>query len=112
LASTFNGRVANNGNFEYKSTTIMFGQDSSPTFITFLEWSVRNLHTTAGAKGMQSEMFSFGASVPVVMSEHKDENGKLIPNIQYERIGISASRVGLIESVPTLIGTLNLPGTS
>ncbi|MBK8302080.1 MAG: hypothetical protein IPK98_01180 [Chloracidobacterium sp.] len=39
LASTFLGRISNTGNFEYKSTSNIFGQESSGATQSFIEWS-------------------------------------------------------------------------
>ena len=68
--------------------------------------------TTNGRTGFQADSFRFGARVPVVMSGPADASGKSLPIYNYEPIGIALSRVGLTDGSPTLIGTLNLPGTS
>lgn len=115
LASTFLGRISNTGTFEYKSTSNIFGQESSAATQSFIEWSAFNFRSMPNAKGQsgfQAQAFRFGARVPVLMSNPKDESGKSFPVYNYEQIGLTLSKVGLSENIPTLIGTLNLPGTS
>lgn len=116
LASTFLGRVSNNGHFEYKSLSNIFGQEVELRSQSFLEWSLLNLKslpTAKGGQGFQAQAFRFGAKVPVnTGSTHKDESGKSIAVVNYESIGLSLNRVGLAENTPTLIGTLNLPGAN
>ena len=112
LATTFLGRISNNGNFEYKSVTNIFGQESTSTSQTFLEWSMASFRTgptAKGAPGFQAQAFRFGARVPVMVGA-REENGKMSPIINYESIGLGLGRIGFAENVPTLIGTLNLPG--
>ena len=115
LASTFLGRISNTGNFEYKSTSNIFGQESSSATQSFIEWSAldfRTMPNAAGQTAFQTRSFRFGARVPVLMTERKDEAGKVLPIYNYEQIGLNLSKVGLAQNTPTLIGTLNLPGTS
>ena len=115
LAGTFLGRITNAGSFEYKSLTNIFGQESTGAPQTFLDWSVGNLRNGPNAKGTQSfqaQSFRFGARVPVTTASFKDESGKMNPVINYESIGLSVGKLGLPENVPTLIGTLNLPGAN
>lgn len=115
LASTFLGRISNTGNFEYKSTSNIFGQESSGATQSFIEWSAiqfRAMPNAAGQTGFQTQSFRFGARVPVLIAERKDEGGKVQPVFNYEQIGLNLSKVGLSQNTPTLIGTLNLPGTS
>jgi hypothetical protein len=115
LAGTFIGRVANTGNFDYKSTSNIFGQEVPGQTQSFLEWSVSNLKTLPTAKGgngFQAQAFRFGVRVPVLMNTAKDDSGKVAPYYNYESIGLGLSKVGLSDNTPTLIGTLNLPGTN
>ena len=116
VASTFLGRLSNGGNFEYKSLSNIFGQENEVRSQTFLDWSLvrlKNLPTVKGGQGYQAEAFRFGARVPVVTGASvKDENGKQINVVNYESIGLNLGRVGIADSTPTLIGTLNLPGSS
>ncbi len=115
LASTFLGRVANNGTFTYKSTSNIFGQETDHRSQTFLEWSVsslRGMPTAKGGNGFQSAAFVFGARVPVVTGTVEDKNGKSMPVTNFEQIGLTLNKIGVAESVPTLIGTLNLPGAN
>jgi hypothetical protein len=108
LASTFFGRIASNGNFDYNSVASIEGKDVSSSVPTFLDWSLRDLHPAAGSKGLQAASFRFGARVPVVVGDSsKGQQG-----VNYENLGVGLNRVGLNENTPTLIGTLHLPGTS
>ncbi len=113
LAGTFLGRVTNTGNFDYKSTTNIFGQESAEkSRPTFLDWSLINLRngpTSTGQKGFQAQMFRLGARVPITVSTIAD-GGKTNSVVNYESIGLTLAKVGLVENLPTLIGTLNLPG--
>ncbi len=112
LAGTFLGRVTNAGNFEYKSTTNIFGQESEKTRPTFLDWSLIDLRrgpTASGQRGFQAQVFRLGARVPVTVSMIA-ESGKSNSVVNYESIGLTLAKVGLAENSPTLIGTLNLPG--
>ena len=113
LAGTFLGRISNSGNFEYKSTTNVLGQESEKTRPTFLDWSLmdlRNGPTASGKRGFQARAFRIGARVPVTLSTISD-GGKTQPVVNYESIGLNLQTVGIADNTPTLIGTLNLPGT-
>lgn len=116
VASTFLGRLSNSGNFEYKSLSNIFGQETELRSQSFLEWSLislRNLPTAKGGQGFQAQAFRFGARVPVnTGASVKDENGKSVAVVNYESIGLNLGKVGLVENTPTLIGTLNLPGAN
>lgn len=115
VAGTFIGRISNSGNYEYKSVSNIFGQESEPkTMIpTFLEWSVNNFRsgqTVKGETGFQAQSLRFGARVPVAVSGLREDTGKAVSTVNYESVGLNLGRVGLAENSPTLIGTLNLPG--
>lgn len=113
LAGTFLGRIYTAGSFQYKSMTNIFGQESDPRSQTFLDWSVGNFRSGPNAKGQQgfqAQSFRFGARVPVVTGSVTDERGKISSVVNYEPIGLTLERVGLPDNIPTLIGTLNLPG--
>lgn len=112
LTSTFIGRVANNGYFEYNSVTNINGVESARDSLTFIDWSLKNLHATPPSKGLLAETFRFGARVPVVTGERTLDGGGKGPVISYEQIGINLGHVGISENTPTLIGTLHLPGQS
>ena len=81
---------------------------------TFLDWELGDFRTMPNAKGQtgfQARIFRFGAKVPVVVGGH-EVNGKTTPVINYESIGLTLDKIGIAENVPTVIGTLNLPGTT
>ncbi|MFL6373530.1 MAG: hypothetical protein ACJ73D_02575 [Pyrinomonadaceae bacterium] len=110
LTSTFIGRLAINGQFEYQSVADINGQGSQSTSQTFIDWSLRNLHAVPQSRGLQADSFRFGARVPVVVGERIIDGGGKGPVINYEQIGINLVHVGISENTPTLIGTLRLPG--
>jgi len=115
LASTFLGRVSDSGAFAYKSVSNILGQETGGASPTFLEWSLNNfmrIPSEKGPAGFQAEAFVFGARVPVVSNSFRDESGKSSQVINYEQIGLTLRKIGLSENVPTLLGTLTLPGTT
>ena len=73
-------------------------------------FNVRNMPTAKGPSGFQAQSFRFGARVPVVTGNVKDDTGKLNQVINYESIGFSLAKVGVPENIPTFMGTVNLPG--
>ena len=112
LANTLLGRISNDGSFEYKSVGDAFGQGSAGASQTFLEWSMNNFRTGPTAKGtpgFQAQGFRFGARVPVTVGT-REENGKMIPSISYESIGLVLGKIGFAQTFPTLIGTIDMPG--
>ncbi|MBV9217163.1 MAG: hypothetical protein JO053_13420 [Acidobacteria bacterium] len=114
LASTFQGRLANSGSFSYKSTSNIFGKESTQAMQSFLEWNIAGFHVMAPAgssRAFVSDGFNFGARVPV-LTNVASTDGKSSTITNYEPIGLTLRTVGLKENVPTMIGTLNLPGTS
>ncbi|HQZ95127.1 MAG TPA: hypothetical protein PLP21_02355 [Pyrinomonadaceae bacterium] len=114
LAETLLGRISNRGKFEYKSGA-NFGRDLASQPPNFIEMTLNELKTGQTAKGSQAfqiETFRFGARVPVITSVIKDESGKERSAVNYEQIGLTLNKVGLSENVPTLIGTLNMPGVN
>ena len=114
LASTFLGRISNSGSFEYKSVGNVFGPPSTADAQTFLEWSLGDFRTvpaSVGPDSVQARAFRFGAKVPVVVGPAAGDGTKGAP-IQYESIGVTVGKFGVKQNAPTLIGTLNLPGTS
>ncbi len=79
---------------------------------SFLDLTVSDLwsgQTAKGGQGFMIESFRFGARVPVT-NVTKDDAGKERSATNYEQIGLTLNKVGLPENVPTLVGTLNLPG--
>lgn len=115
VAGTLLGRISDTGTFEYRSVSNILGQESAAGSPTFLEWTManfRSLPTAKGQPGFQAQTFRFGARVPVITGNFKDEAGKSNPVINYEQIGVTFSKLGLAENVPTLLGSLSLPGTT
>ncbi len=113
LAHTLLGRVSNTGSLEYKSVGDVFAQPSDRRSESFLEWTmgnIRNMPTAKGPSGFQAQAFRFGARVPVVVGNAKDDAGKMNPIVNYEQIGLMLGKIGLSENMPTLMGTVNLPG--
>ena len=114
VANTLIGRISNNGTFQYQSVANISEKEPLPASPTFLDWSLVNLRNVPNAKGQmgfQAQTFRFGARVPVVTGTH-EENGKSTPNVNYESVGLSLQKLGVTENVPTVVGTLTLPGTS
>ena len=107
LASTFVGRIANNGAFQYDSVANIEGKDLSSSVPTFLDWSLADLAMVPGTRNLRAQSFKFGARVPVAVGDAARGQA-----VNYEHIGVSLVRMGLNQNVPTLIGTLHLPGTS
>lgn len=115
LASTFLGRISNNGTFEYKSVGNLFGKETEASPQTFLEWTLancRSMPTAKGQPGFQAQAFRFGARVPVAAGNTRTDGGASTAAFNYEAIGLSLGKIGLAENTPTLIGTLNLPGAN
>jgi hypothetical protein len=116
LDSTYVMRVGNTGSFEYKSvsTTIGSGPDSETP--SFLEWTVSGVRAADNDKGQkvfQTDAFRFGARVPVRTGGFTDPaTSRVTPSVNYESVGVTASRVSVPENTPTLIGTLSLPKTA
>jgi hypothetical protein len=110
LAGTIIGRMSNTGSYEYKSYSDLFGQD--PKFRSFLDLTIAGLRNSAverGAGSFQAQSLRFGARVPVIVSYGKDQSGKDQPVVNYEQIGLTVAKLGLLENVPTLVGTLDVP---
>jgi hypothetical protein len=107
LASTYLERVTNS--VEHKSMFSEFGQNQSTTSPIFSEWILSGLKSLPNAKGqsiVQFQQFRFGARVPVVTATRED-NGRMFPVINYEGIGLTLNRLGLMENEPTIIGSLS-----
>jgi hypothetical protein len=107
LAGTIIGRMANQGVFEYKSTSNLFGLN--PTVRSFLELTLNDLRPGSVAGTLKFDAFRFSARVPMATGYRKDESGKDQPIIQYEQLGLTLRRIALSENVSTLIGTLDVP---
>ena len=105
LATTFLGRISNNGNLEYKSVSNILGQESESDAQTFLDWSIVSLRSMT--RGFQARSFRFGARVPVQTATLGD---KFVTN--YENVGLNMTTLGLPANTPTLLGTVSLPKTS
>lgn len=110
LAGTIIGRMANNGNFQYNSYSDLFGED--PKFRSFIDVTIAGLKggTTDSRPGVfQFQTLRFGAKVPVIVGYRKDDSGRDQPTVSYENIGLTLSKIGISEDVPTLVGTLDVP---
>ena len=116
LANTIHSRIVDAGGAEYKSLVNIFGETADPMQPSFMEMNVvdlRNLSQQKGAGMFQGRMFRFGAKVPVATGgSFKDETGKSRPITAYEHIGLTLTKFNVPEGQPTLVGTLNLPGTN
>lgn len=114
LTGTFLGRLAPNGDFNYKSLLPLVGEQTAYRSQSFLEWGLRSLRSGQTLKGMAFSFnsFNFGARVPVVTSVMKDPSGKEQPVVNYEQIGVTLNRVSIPENTPTLLSTIDIPGAS
>jgi len=113
LANTYVGRIANGGNFEFKSISNLFGRSGDGETPSFLDWSLAGLRVgpnSAGKSDLMLQGFRFGARVPV-RTGIREEAGKQLPIFNYESIGLSSMRITLPENTPTLLGSLSLPNT-
>ena len=113
LSNTYLGRIANGGNFEFKSVSTIFGRGPESETPSFMEWSLNGLRAGTSPAGRTdiSVGFRFGARVPIRVST-REENGKSLPVLNYEPIGLNSARVSMSENTPTILGTLSLPGTA
>jgi hypothetical protein len=113
LSNTYLGRLANGGNFEFKSLSTIFGRGAESETPSFLDWSLHGLRAAPNASGRSDIAvgFRFGARIPIKVST-REEGGKQFPVFNYESIGLNAGRVSLPENTPTLLGTLSLPNTN
>ena len=112
LANTYVGRIANGGNFEFKSLSNIFGRPPDTDTPSFLEWTLGGLRAGPNASGKNDimlQVFRFGARIPIRTGSFREEGGKQLPIINYEAIGLSSGRVTLSENTPTLLGSLSLP---
>ena len=116
LANTLQSRIVDGGGAEYKSMVNIFGEATDAIQPAFLEMGVvdlRNFSQQKGAAIFQGRIFRFGARVPVATgASFKDEAGKSRPTTAYEQIGLTLNKFNVPEGQPTLVGTLNLPGTN
>lgn len=115
LVNTYLGRVANTGNFEYKSVANILGQESEMDSPSFLDWRLGRLRSveTAGSRAVFSvESFRFGARVPVRFTNFTGEAGKPPQVVNYESVGVSLDKLNLTANTAALVGTLTLPKTS
>jgi len=108
LLSTFAGRVGETGEFSYKSVADIGSKDMNAAVPTFLDWSLEDLRAGTAARSLKARSFRFGIRLPVSTG-----GGEGRPSgLSYENIGLTVQRLGLAESLPTLLGTVHLPGTS
>lgn len=113
LTNTFQSRLVDGGGTEYKSL-MNISEAADPRQPAFLEFAITNFAALSQQKSLfQARTFRFGARVPVATGgSFKDDAGKSHPTTAYEHLGLTQTKLGIAENVPTLIGTLNLPGTN
>lgn len=115
LLNTYVGRIANAGSLEYKSVaSLQNAADREADSPSFLEWSLSNLRsseTPASGDLLVMQAFRFGARVPVKVTTPGD-GGKSLQTINYESVGLTLNRLGIVQNTPTLIGTISLPRTT
>jgi hypothetical protein len=101
LASTYLGRIANTGNFEFKIVSNEASQNQENYVPIFSEWSLgalRNLPNEKGQNSIQFQSFRFGQRVPVKTSAGV---------VNYEQIGLTMVKFSVPENVPTIVGSLS-----
>ena len=107
LTTTYFQRTSSS--IEYKSLMNDISSNADNSAPSFSDWSLRNLRVlpdSQGRKTIQFDSFRFGARVPILAQNFKEETGKAAPVIVYESIGITNSRFSLRENEPTIIGSL------
>lgn len=100
LDSTYIGRIANTGNFEFKSVSNSSSQNQANILPIFSEWTLNGLQklpTANGQNSLQFQIFRFGQRIPISSSG----------GVNYEQIGLTVQRFGMSENVPTVIGSLS-----
>ncbi len=100
LDSTYIGRIANTGNFEFKSISNSSSQIQENSLPIFSEWTLnglRNLPSADGQNSIQFQNFRFGQRIPISSSG----------GVNYEQIGLTIQRFGMSENVPTVVGSLS-----
>lgn len=113
LVETVITRMSNQGEFQYKSGTNI-GADMGNFSQSFLEMTIASLKSGLSAKGtpgFQIQSIRIGARVPVATGSKKDEDGRERAIYNYEQIGNTVVKLGLGENIPTLIGSLTMPGS-
>lgn len=112
IVNTYVGRIANGGNFEYKSVSNVFGQSQDSETPSFWDWSLFGLKSGAGRSDILLQAFRFGARIPVRTTNLAGPADRPQTVFNYESIGLSSQRLSLREGTPTLLGSLALPKTS
>ena len=111
VANTYIGRLSSGGSLEYKSVADLLGQPQESDTPTFLEWNLMRLREGKDERGQTvflADPFRFGARVPVRVGRKTPEGSEAI---NYEGVGLTASRISVAPSKPTLVGTISLPKT-
>jgi hypothetical protein len=112
LATTFVGRVTNNGSLEMRSVAAspfgpQLGGAAPPTFFQFTIGRLLLADDASGEKFVRVQPFRFGLRVPIqVTSAPADKGAVVYPAVQYEDVGLT-TQVSVREGEPTLVGTLN-----
>ncbi len=113
LMNTFIARINSNGTISYKGILNSFGSDN--TRPSFLDWAVENFRVNASgpvSSGVSMQSFRFGARVPVATNIVSSEEDKPIMQVTWESVGLNLQQLGFHLNQPTLIGTLELPGSN
>ena len=94
---------------EHKGMLSELSQIQSSATPVFSEWrlvGLKNVPDTNGQNTIRLQNFSFGARIPVAVASLKDES-----SVSYEAIGLTLSKLGLSENVPTVVGSLSTSKT-
>lgn len=113
--NTYFGRLANNGSLDYKSVSSLKKVATDLDSPSFLDWQVASFKAeplTSGRNALSIQTFRFGARVAIVVGQAPAGEGKTNPVTNYESVGLTLNRLTVTENVPTLLGTISLPGTT
>jgi hypothetical protein len=115
LMNTYYGRLANNGSLDYKSVSSLKNASTELDAPTFLDWQLANFKSDpAGSvkNSLTMQVFRFGARVPVIVTPIASGDGKTNAITNYESVGLTLNKLGIVENAPTLVGTISLPRTT
>lgn len=106
LVSTDFQRVSNTGTVSQRTFMDQLIADGNSR--VFANWTLSGLRGDDGGSKIAFQTFAFEARIPVAANSTNSE-GKFIPTVNYEAIGLTLQRFSIPENVPTVIGTLAMP---
>ena len=93
------------GNVEFKSVSTNW---DAPTFSEWTFGRLTNFVADNGTNSIQLQNFRFGQRVPIKSAGFNSE-GKPLPMLNYESIGLTVQKLNLPENIPTIVGSLSTP---